>query len=1261
MIKAPEPLRRLRKIRPTIAVLGPLTLSLVLFVAAAAQDTVTGAFQGDVSNTRTGEPIPGAAVSITSEQTGTVYQLVTDAQGRFWRGLLAPGFYRIVISIPGYKPRELRREIRVSVTGDVVPVPVSLEPQDPAVQPTPPALEQPDDIRVEINTTDARRDGSAKQDELTRLPLGTNSFTRSFDELAMLEPGVAPPPQTVGDVAGPGVGPGVGSSGQFSVNGLRSRANNFTVDGSDNNDEDIGVRRQGFVALIPQPVDSVQEFSIITLLSPAKFGRNLGAQVNAVSKAGSNNVNGTVYGTFNSSQLNARNFFDTEHGNGLTPVRTAAGLNVLRDGQPFSVRNQSGSEDSFTFAQGGGTFGGAIIPKRLFYFGSGEYQRINASRQKSFAVPTVEQRGPFRTGATGINADFFSGMPLPSLYPLSLRANGVFSLFPFPNDPEGIFGENTLTYSLPADGRGVILSGRLDNDFEIAGRQQRFTARYNFTDDLRSLPAVNEALFSSIKSDIQTHNLSLFLNSELNGSSADSRLFNQVRFSIGHTDLNFSEIRDRNHLVPSRELLNVPFLLNAPFLFNISQPQFNGQARFATSIPGLLGTGTVEDGIGLVGQVKMAGFSPIGVDVYNFPQDRVNRTYQLADELTWGRGGHTFVVGTDLRRTDLNSDLPRLSRTLFTFNGAPRLTPRGTGTCPVGGTGAFCFLPLSDPRAIIRPEDLAGLGAASNAILTFNVDRPDSRVDLRYYQVNFYGQDTWRIKPSLSLSFGLRYEYNTPVREVNGLIEQTFSDSRLSTAPVLRDFLAGRTSLYDPDRNNFAPRVGVAWSGALFGAGRISVLRAGYGIFHDQVLGAVANQSRNVFPTFLTFNFAGVSFGSGLLDLYNPANSNTTNNQIPLRRPGTLNQLNTSQLAAAGVTFASVVAFQTELFPNSINVTLPSQRMDIPMAHHYSAVFEQQLSNRYTLSLGYVGTTGRDLLRFTTPNLGSSLTTAPTSVGPFSFPFDRFPATQGIALIPRRPLDRTGPMGITESLGAIDQFETTARSQYHSFQTQIRGRIIDRFDVQASYTLSKATDEVSDVFDMAGAYVLPQDSFDLAAESGPANFDVRHRWTYDVIYSFPKRNTGAASWLTNGLQLATTGRYHSGQPFTVNSVVDVNLDGNLTDRLNTTTGIQITGDRRQPLRLTTNNLGALLAPFGQNGQIGRNSFRAGSVLEIDLSVIKSFALGPNRLLLRTDIFNLPNRANIGIPVRILEASGFGKATNTVTPARRVQFSVKYEF
>jgi len=123
----------------------------------------------------------------------------------------------------------------------------------------------------------------------------------------------------------------------------------------------------------------------------------------------------------------------------------------------------------------------------------------------------------------------------------------------------------------------------------------------------------------------------------------------------------------------------------------------------------------------------------------------------------------------------------------------------------------------------------------------------------------------------------------------------------------------------------------------------------------------------------------------------------------------------------------------------------------------------------------------------------------------------------------------------------------------------------------------------------------------------------------------------------------------------------VNLDGNLTDRLNTTNGIVVTSNRSQPLRLTVDPQ-TLLAPIGQNGQVGRNSFRAGNVLDLNAALSRTFKLGEQTgLNFRMEVFNFINRANYGIPVRLLEAPGFGTATNTVTSARRIQFSLKLSF
>jgi len=1232
-------------------------LFLMLFalpIEVFAQDTVTGAFEGIISDSQTGAALKGAHVEITNQQTGLTITLEADFRGRFYQGLLTPGIYRIRVSAPNYEPREVLQQLKITYTGEVVPVPVALDPASPVppavVVPTPVPAHEDTEIRASIITTDARRSGSFTQEEVSTLPLGAITFARTFDELALLLPGVLPPPQTLGNVAGPGVGPGVGSAGQFAVNGLRSRANNFTVDGSDNNDEDIGVRRQGFVALVPQPIESVQEFQVITLLAPAQFGRNIGAQVNAVSRSGGNETHGTLYSTFNSSQLNARNFFDTTFGNSTTALR-AGGKPVLRNGRPLTVTNESDDEDSFTFTQAGLVIGGPLLPatparnRGAFYFISAEGQITNARKEASFAVPTVEERGIFGSGATGLSSDPFSGAPV-TAFPTTVSADAVFSLFPFSNNPNGIYGANTLTQSLPAGGQSKNISGKVDYNFELGKHAQSITSRYNFSDDWRDIPVVGGAIFSTIRPNIRTQNWSNFFNSEINGPG-ETTIFNQVRASYGRTRLLFEEKRDTQFLRPSRLANSLRpnerrFLLNAPLFANDTTPN-STSVRYDSFF-----TFGAEDILGPIGQIMIAGFNPVGVDVFNFPQERINNTYQLADNLTLRWREHSFTFGVDFRRSELHSDLPRNARPLLVFNGTP-----GAQRLPGGGTQLVGFL---------KPIDLTAASAPSG-ILQVVQATSDSRVDLRYYQHNYFAQDDWRVRPNLMLSLGLRYEYNTPVSETQRRIERTFNDASLALVPGLNVFLDGRQRIYDPDRNNFAPRVSLAYSTHLFGLKGASVIRGGYGIFYDQAIGAVVSQSRNVFPNFLTMNLAGgLATQSGVgfaitdptLPFFPCTDANGTR-FLRIVQPGTLNTLNPA------VPLSCLVAINSS-FPGGFGFTLPERQLEMPMAHHYSLTWEQELNANNVIALAYVGTLGRKLLRLTTPNLGPNAFLIPTLVNVVNFQ----PNVSGLALGPGQLPAGTGTTGgrPVAHAGAVAIYESSANSRFDSLQVQLRGRFRRHTQYQVSYTFSKATDDVSDVFDLAGAPALPQNSFTFAGERAPANFDVRHRLAYSFVAALPafKNRAPAFRAFFGNILLSGTGSLRTGQPFTVNSIFDVNLDGNLTDRLDNLNGLVVTGDGRQPLIVTAPDPTTLLAPIGQDGRIGRNTFRTGKVIELDASISKDFLSSPTRsLILRADIFNFINRANFGVPVRYLGAADFGQATETITPGRRLQLAIKYSF
>lgn len=1325
-----------------ICLLGVSTFSNI---QVFAQGPVNGGFEGKVIEKGTNKPLAGAVVQFIRTANGFQTAKRSDQSGNFRQDTLQPGDYLIRVTLDGYNKFEQTQSLYATRINAFVPVPVELVKEETIAVVTNPDKQQPDGnnpqpvttpmptntpplVKNEKVSSDAdqganlnpRRDAAFNDNQVSTLALGGTTLTRTFDELAFLASGIAPPPQAIGNSVGPGVGSGVGTSGQFSVNGLRSRANNFTVDGSDNNDEDIGVRRQGFFTLVPQPIESIQEFQIITLLAPAQYGRNLGAQVNALSKSGGNDFHGTLFGIANASQLNARNFFDNTSGNSTTTLqanRFGSVVDVcLNPSTPLpsscpnsnriSLTNSAGEKDSLTLLQGGFAVGGRIVRNKLFFFASGEGQLLNATNEKHFAVPTVEERGVFGRGALGIQCRRRNGevngvcfdangdpTPFTPLFPTSVGGNAVFSLFPFANDPNGIYGRNTYTQALSADARGRILSGKVDYNFSSFNHPQTLTARYNNSDDRRDLTDVGGALFSAIRPLVRTDNFSAYLSGGLSNN-----ISNEIRISWGRTRLKFDELPDTTgFLVPvsSSQITNAEdrrFLLNANLLQNRTLPVCNAIGCSPPPFPtyrtfdenGSFGTTAANTTLGPIGQLIVAGFSPVGVDVFNFPQERVNNTFQVADTIRYqfsASGQHSLSLGTDIRRTFLDSDLPRNSRPLVTFNGGREIRIRPDP------------LPLS-VIGLTPPSDFAAAGSATGFFQSLLTDpSSNSNIKLRYNQLNFFAQDEWRIRPNLLLNYGLRYEYNTVPKEADRKIEDAFSLPLPEYLSGLSQFIDGRTSIFESDGNNFAPRLGVAYS-----PGKNTVIRGGFGLYYDQILGAVVSQSRNIFPTFATVNFGGgaLNQNGGDFTLFNPLNAIfnplfTENGLtgricprtlsrgiggncgpfgsatgIPFIQPGSLNTINPTltadQILAALRSIDLIFPSTRQNNGSSRSITLPTRNLNTPFAYQYSIGIEQSfklLGQNSAVSVGYVGTTGRDLLRFTTPNLGNNFV---ADVGNYDF-FQNNPIAQGRIVSPFTN-ESLSIRPITNA-GSINQFETTGRSRYDSLQIEFRGRLTEKFQYHANYVYGNVKDDVSDVFDLAGAFALPQNSLTFAGEYAPANFDVRHRFTYNFIYDLPelKNRKGGLKYLLGDWQIAGTGKFNTGQPYTVNSIFDVNNDGNLTDRLNNIQSLTLTGDRRQPITVADNaNLSNLLAINGQDGSIPRNSFRAGGILDLDLSFIKRFRIKEGQTFqFRTDVFNFINRANFGIPVRVLESSSFGKAIETITPGRRIQFALKYIF
>ena len=1267
-----------------------LSLALYLFVfsglPAFAQTTNTGAIEGQVFEETTTVGVPGATITVVNEDTGLTRTRLTDASGVYLFQNLPSGFYRISATAPNFEPGAnsvvSRFPVAITRTERVVPPPISLrrvggvpptttqptQPTQPRPTLPPPTTTTPpttvpgvtppapvadqgvSDAAQLVNLANASRGGNIDRRGLIILPL---PGIRTFDDLAFLFPGVFPPPQAIGTNVGPGIGPGVGTSGQFAVNGLRSRSNNFTIDGSDNNDEEVGVRRQGFTSLVPQSIESVQEFQITTLLPEPQFGRNMGAQVNVVSRSGGTGFHGSIYGFLTDKRLKARDTFDLSGGPAGYPL-TVGGLPINLDGAPLVRSNPVGGENPYTRAQYGFVLGGPVVKQKTHFFASFEHQDVNASKESHFAVPTLEERGLFGFGGAGLTVS--GGGRVTNAFATSARGNSFFSLFPLPNNPIGPYRANTYTEVLPANADGTIFSGKLDHFFNAFGAEHTLSGRYNFTDDDTILPVTGEALFSSLRALVRTQNLSLILN-----SSGAGNVSNQLRISAGRTSLNFEEVRNP-YMLPSGQLPDVPFLLNAPLIFNASTagvPNLISFTGFDTETaldiagvdPGLGRTGT-----GPLGQVKISGFSPVGVDVFSFPQGRANNTYQLADTLFYSRGRHRLSLGFDIRWSHLNSLQDRNFRPLASFSGAANLNVDQNGNpIPI-----FNF-PAGFPR--VRQRFLFGTDfAAAGATTGFYQSQaltPDSNISLRYFQNNFFIADQIRVRPNFTLTLGLRYELNTVPKERDRRIESTFAspdvaefislEKEFTGESGLERYLGGRTQIYEQDRNNLAPHIAFAWDP--FGDGRTSI-RGGYGIYYDQIPGAVISQSRNVFPSFLTVNLAGFrTTGQPVarLEAFNPAFTAI---------PGTLNTFNRPLFEPLGGTpalFLTAIGLGTN-FAGGPSFVLPAADLVTPYAQHWGLTLEQQMGRDFVASAAYVGTRGVHLLRQSTPNLGPNaipLVNNITPTSPTGFSGLIFPVFEGSVLAPLRDVGealRPYPL-----LGPITIIDSDANSIFHSLQLQLNKRFANGIQMTTAYTWSHAIDEVSDIFDLNGAPALPQNSFDRAAERATANYDARHRFSYSFIWDLPLW-TDSRAW--GGWQFSSIGQFQTGQPYTVLFCCDVNLDGNLTDRV----------ADRSPIQF--NSVGDVIGGVSDVGIAGRNNFRAPGIATVDAALTKTFRFTESKNLeVRSEVFNLFNRTHFGIPVHQLFFGGvaFEPLTNrdnyidTRVPKRTIQFALRYNF
>ena len=596
---------------------------------------------------------------------------------------------------------------------------------------------------------------------------------------------------------------------------------------------------------------------------------------------------------------------------------------------------------------------------------------------------------------------------------------------------------------------------------------------------------------------------------------------------------------------------------------------------------------------------NVQGFDQIGDSLLCTPCQYDNKLAQIGDRLSWSLGKHSLRFGGDVRyfKWDMLGFFQNRGYYQFT-NGFTTRTATNDGT----GNALASYL-LGLPTVAQRQAGLPSM----------NMRQPG-------YEA--YVQDDWRIGSHLTVNVGLRYEYETPLHDINKVLTNlTWIDGKPWA------YVGGQAGypigLAYPDRNNFAPRVGFSFNPE----GGKTVVRAGYGGFYAYPeMNLWCNQVHNVPLVFPEVK--------------------TSNNFIP---------------SINGFDFATPTLGKT-----TVGFTALDPHWQIPFIQQASASFEQQISDSTMLEVGYIGAWGRNLDR---SRLVNNAAPSPLPLGPRR-PYQTISFVEGSTLPPDWPIQ-----SMTFPVGPINLLEFTGRSEYNALYVQAKRRLARGLSYLANYTYAKSMTDSPSFRSPAMEPEVPQDSFNLGAEWGPAGCDIRHRFVMSLIYQIPfsSRAQSSSAWerfarvVLGDWQVATIYQAQTGFPFTISVFGDTANAGALLNvnpvRANAVPGVSpsLPSDERSGDMWF--NTAAFTTPAAFTfGNVGRNSLYGPGLQKADIALQRSFPIhGPVGFDVRMEAFNAFNHTNYGTPERYVNTPQFGSVIMAATPARQIQFSGRLNF
>ncbi len=744
--------------------------TLLLLAAGQLSGQTLGTFTGEVKDP-SGAAVNGAKVTVRNIATNGIRDVTTNQDGIYVIPALVPGLYDVKAELSGFKSAT-RTSVELQVQ-QTARVDFTLE-----VGQVSEVVEVSGNAQL-LTTENATVGTVVEQKRITDLPLNG----RNFLSLVALSPNVTYGFNQAAQAAGRQGG--TRSQITMSVSGARSAWSNYTLDGITNTDINFNLY------IVLPSVEALQEFKVQTGIFPAEFGRGAG-QINVSTKGGSNQYHGSAFEFLRNDKLDARPYFfkDPE-----SPTQTAPLKPPYRQNQY------------------GGTLSGPVwIPKllngrdRIFFMANYEGFKSRTTSTNFFTSMTPEmRRGDFsvvttplqdpltrvRTGTT-ITSSAFPNNQIPASRISAGSALLLSEFAPLPNLPQTGLPNRNYQYLAKTPVDKDQFTGRID--FNESAKSQWF-GRYSWTDELTTTPGVklNGTILYTRASQWVLANTRVFSSSKVN------------EFRFGYNSLFNNISQELSGVDNVNAKLNTPIKVTDPNSFGIPDVNITGStlSRFGNDANG-----------------------PFNID---------NQVYQVVDNFSWIRGKHNFRFGGEWRYNRFLQIGNEFARGRFTTNGS---FTANANTLTGGYTGA---------------DFLLGNFSTIEAAVAL------AQGDFRNNEISFYVDDTYKVTPRLTINWGIRYELAQPlldkfglqpnfqlrealppgnqpdaskhpvlVRTGNGDFYENLAFRFTGPVQLARDGRLG-DRLIKTDYNNFAPRLGIAYSPSNNWS-----IRAGVGIFYSQ-------------------------------------------------------------------------------------------------------------------------------------------------------------------------------------------------------------------------------------------------------------------------------------------------------------------------------------------------------------------------------------------------------------------------------------------